>query len=379
MVLAGEQVGGGEDRGLVAGQTHRGERPRRHRGLAGAHVALEQAEHRRGAGEVSPDRVDGRRLVGGELHFGPDLRAKRPDDRLPDPRLVGVGDHYRAAALVRAAAPSLDHAELEREQLVEREPLQGRVPPLERRGVVRLLDRLGQGHELTIRNERGWQVVEVRRNGPIERIAHRPPERDRGEPRGQPVHRHDPPDVEQLVLVALGLEVRVVEGPRPAEVLELARDDHPVARMQPALDVPPPEPRRLDRAGLILEDGDGPLDATPERRLDPNVRHGDPSRDDGPVLHAEQVAELAHLAQVVVPPGQVEQQVADGGEAHPPPHAPEHGCARYAGLRQRRIQERGAGNPRRGRRRSLSRRRAGGAVRAARLALPHPAYSAEIR
>ena len=71
---------------------------------------------------------------------------------------------------------------------------------------------------------------------------------------------------------------------------------------QAALDEPPPEPGRLDRAGLVLETGDRPLDPAPERRLDADVGDADAGADDGSLLDEPQVAELAHLAQVVVAP-----------------------------------------------------------------------------
>ena len=90
-----------------------------------------------------------------------------------------------------------------------------------------------------------------------------------------------------------------------------------LARMQPPLDVPAAEPGRVDRAGLVLEDRDRALDASAERRLDPHVHDRDPRGDDRAVLDPHEIAELAHLAQVVVPARQVEQEVADRLEAHP--------------------------------------------------------------
>ena len=69
--------------------------------------------------------------------------------------------------------------------------------------------------------------------------------------------------------------------------------------------------------GLVLELGDRPLDPAPERRLDPDVGDADPGADDGPLLDEPQVAELAHLAEVVVATRQVEEELADGQEAEP--------------------------------------------------------------
>src|SRR5204863_8832534 len=106
--------------------------------------------------------------------------------------------------------------------------------------------------------------------------AHRDAETGRGETRGQPIDRHDPPDVEHFALGPDRLEVRVVERQLPAEVLELAGHDDVRARKQPALDVATAEPCRLDRAGLVLELGDGPLDPAPERRLNTDIGDPDP-------------------------------------------------------------------------------------------------------
>ena len=56
------------------------------------------------------------------------------------------------------------------------------------------------------------------------------------------------------------------------------------------------------------------------RRNDGSTRTSttlDPGADDGPLLDEPELAELAHLAQVVVAPRQVEEQLADGQEAEP--------------------------------------------------------------
>ena len=66
-VLAGEEVGRGEERALEPGPGGQRERVRRDRGLARPDVALEQPEHRRRAGEVVADGVDGDGLVDGQL------------------------------------------------------------------------------------------------------------------------------------------------------------------------------------------------------------------------------------------------------------------------------------------------------------------------
>ena len=133
-----------------------------------------------------------------------------------------------------------------------------------------------------------------------------------GQPGRQPVDRHDPARVEDLgALLGDRLELRVVERQLPAEALDLARDDDLAADLEPAIDVAAAEPGRVDRAGLVLEPGDRPLDPPPERRFDADLRDPDARRHDRPGLGPDEVAQPLHLAQVVVAAGQVEQQVAD--------------------------------------------------------------------
>ena len=119
------------------------------------------------------------------------------------------------------------------------------------------------------------------------------------------------------------LELRVVEGQPAAEVLDLARDDDLGADGQASLDEAAAEPGRVDAAGLVLEPRDRPLDAAPEARLDPDVADRGLDRDDRAVLFHEQVAQLSHLAQVVIPPRQVEKQVPDVVEAELDPGPPQ--------------------------------------------------------
>ena len=168
---------------------------------------------------------------------------------------------------------------------------------------MRLLERVADPDQLLLRLEVRREILGILAADAIERLANDDPQPVGGQPGGEPINRHDPADVQQLVVSALLLEVRVVERSRPAEMLQLARDDHAVAWMEPPLDVPPAEPRRVDRPGFVLEHGDGPLDAPTERRLDPDVEHAHPGGDDLAILYPGKVAELAHLAQVVVPPG----------------------------------------------------------------------------
>ena len=70
--------------------------------------------------------------------------------------------------------------------------------------------------------------------------------------------------------------------------------------------------------GLVLEPGDRALDPPPERRLDPDVaRRATRAETTVPSSVQTRSPSSLHLAQVVVAPRQVEQQVADVVEAEP--------------------------------------------------------------
>ena len=227
-----------------------GQRVGRDRGLARPDVALEQPEHRRRAGEVVADRVDRGVLVGGQLdRRGRPCAGERLDERRRGSRRRSRRRRRSVGAASRAALPAPpDHAELEREQLVEGEPPQGGVARLERRRVVGLLERLARSATSRPRAaDRGRQVLRVGVPGPVERLADR---RSAAGPRsarpsaGRPARsgrrgaaRRRPPTTWNSGLSRVS---------SPAEVLELARHDDLVAGVQPPLDEAPPEPGRLD-------------------------------------------------------------------------------------------------------------------------------------
>ena len=338
-VLAGEQVRRGEQRALPPGLRGSGQRPGSDRRLARPDVPLEQAEHRRVAGEVSPQGVDRGGLVRGQLQGPADLRGERLDDRGPDRGigLVGHLDPWRRVP--RPLAAPTDHPDLEGEQLVEGEPPQGGIPRLERRRVVGLLEGDVDRREPLGLADRGRQVLRVLVAGAVERLADGRSQPCRGQTRRQRVDGHDPPGVEHLGVALGDLELGVVEGELAAEPLDLAGHDDRVARLEPALDVAPPEPGCLGGAGLVGQRGHGPLDPPAERGLDVDV--GDPHARgrDGSLLDPGQVAESLHLAQVVVPAWQVEQQVAHRVPAQPDAGPPERCLRGQPGLAQRRLQQ----------------------------------------
>ena len=338
-MLAGKQVRRSEQRALAPRLRRSGERPGGDRGLARPDVPLEQAEHRCVAGQVSPQRVDRGSLVRRQVQGPADLRGECLDDRGPDRRigLVGHLDPWRRVPRPLAAPP--DHPDLQREELIEGESPEGGIPCLERRRVVGLLEGDADRSESFGLNDRGRQVLRVLVACAIERLADRRSQSGGCQTRRQRVDGHDPPGVEHLGVALGDLELGVVEGELAAEPLDLAGHDDRVARLQPALDVASPEPCGLGCAGLIGQRGDGPLDPSPERGFDVDVGDAHARRRDGSLLDPRQVSESLHLAQVVVPAGQVEEEVPDVVPAEPGPSPPERCLRGQPGLAQRRLQQ----------------------------------------
>ena len=112
-VLLGERLGRGHERALAPGLDRPQQRIYRDCRLSGADVTLQQPLHRRGAGQVGVDLHDGVLLRTGEREWQrgsvPIDEISRRQQRLGHERLT-----FRSTAAQR---------ELEREQLVEREPL----------------------------------------------------------------------------------------------------------------------------------------------------------------------------------------------------------------------------------------------------------------
>ncbi len=302
----------------------------------------------------------------------PILRPDRVDERRPDALVEsGIQGHDRGG-VADPLAPPLDHAELEGEQLVEGEALERRIASLEGLRVVGLLDGARDRHEPLLRHDRRGQVLRVGVPGLVERLADRRPQARRRQTGGQRVDRHDPARVEHLVPSGQHLELWVVERQLATEVLDLPRDDDLAADRQAALDEAPPEPGRVDAAGIVLEPRDRALDPAAEPGLDAHVADRRLDRYDRAVLLHVQVADDPHLAQVVVAPRQVEEQVADRVEVEPDAGPTQLVGRRKPGPRQRRVEQldRVGRRGRKGRGRGLPRRRG---------PCHRPPYSAEIR
>ena len=317
VVLAREQVRRGEQRGLPPVEGRRREGPRRHGRLARADVALDEPEHRHRAGEVVPDLVDRRRLVAGQRRGLTELPGERGLERGPDPAVGRGVDRDGQRLRPPARTPPSDHPQLQREQLVEREAPQRGVAGLERGRVVGVLERLADRRHVLRDPDRVRQVLRVVMAGTVERDAHRRPQAVGRQAAGQPVDGDDAADVEEVRGVGR-LELGTLEHQVAVAVLDLARDQELVARADAAFDVAAPEPGGDGEAGAVREPGRRDLHAPPPRLLDRDVDDANLRRGHRTVIEVAGVGERPQLAQVVVPTGQVEQEVADRVDSHAP-------------------------------------------------------------
>ena len=227
VVLAGEQVGRGEERALQPGPRRGGERLRRDGRLA-ADPTSPWSRRSIGVGRARSSRIASiaaswsarQRRRRGRACAGASRRAAAAEVRVrgvvdrdrPRPRRGRAGAAGRPSR-AGARAARRTRAAGARRRGPRTSP--GSGPPRARR-------RSPTSSSLVAdRGRAGTPRSRSRPRSSASRIAIR--RRAAVRPGGQPVDRHDPPDVEQLVVAAHGLEVRVVEGQLPAEVLELAR------------------------------------------------------------------------------------------------------------------------------------------------------------
>jgi len=287
---------------------------------------------------VGGDRGEGGPLVVGEAGRPPRRRAQAPLDPGADRRVVGVTDGDRPTQRQGSLPATADHADLEGQQLIEGEALESSVASLERGRVVRFFKGTSDRDEALLSADVRGQVFGVAMSGAIESLAHRRPEAGGRQSRGQRIDGHDAPGMEDRGTV-VALEFGVVERQAPAELPQLPADDHRVAGPQPPFDVPAPEPGGIGRAGVVLKDGDGPLDTAAERGLDPQVGDANPRRYNRAVGCPDEVAQAAHLTKVVVSTRQVEQQVPNRLEPKAPAGTTKHGRRGQPGAAQIGIEE----------------------------------------
>ena len=145
-MLAGEDFGRRHEGGLPAGFDHGRRRQQRHHGLAGADIALQQAQHALRLGEVGDDVVD--RLL---LRMG-----ERIGQRLEDARAQAAFAGAAAAGLPAHMGAHQRERELAGEQFVIGKPRPGRHFPAATscgsRRPVQMAQRVGKGWEVLARD-----------------------------------------------------------------------------------------------------------------------------------------------------------------------------------------------------------------------------------
>ena len=145
---------GCEQRRLPSGERRGRERPGRDGGLARPDVALHAAGASARAARGRPGSHRSRALVRVSRTARPACARARPRAR-PGSRRSIAGSTVDRRRLAAAARPApADHAQLERQQLVEGEAAEGRVPGLEGPRVVGRLERLGDGRDLLVGRDR---------------------------------------------------------------------------------------------------------------------------------------------------------------------------------------------------------------------------------
>jgi hypothetical protein len=277
VVLLGEDLGRGHERGLPATR-HRGQdRVDGHRRLPGPDVALEEAVHRARGPHVGRDLLDAALLRSGE----------REGIQAPDPRVDPGVDPERDPGLPPPPplAPQGQH-ELQEEELVVLEPALrgGEVLPGLRE--VDELESPAERQEAARPAEVVGERVLDRGESRVERAPHDAPEPARGQPLRERVDRDDPVQVEQLrVVVPLLDRLALRDGHLEAPLRgHLAVQEDPVPHREllapPRLGSrrppralrcrrPPRRGRRRDRAGSA-----GPRRAGPCRARSPSLRSG---------------------------------------------------------------------------------------------------------
>ena len=217
----------------------------------------------------------------------------------------------------------------------------GRIVPL------RFLGRRRRGRDCR-RGHLHRQVLRIARPHRVESLANRPPQHRRSKARRQSIYGNDSSGMQQRRTV-VDLEFRVVEGGREAAAPDLAADYDPCALSEPAGDEPASKPGCLHFACFVAEIRRCLLDPPPEGLFDAYAADLEAGARGLAVGQPGKVAGRAQFAQVVVPPGQVEQQVADRANTEPWSHSSQDGCAGHATRSDRRVGTHGTHRPSGGR------------------------------
>ena len=271
-------------------------------GFAGADVALQQPAHRVRAGHVAGDLVPRALLRTGKL------KAQAGQKRLHQPVIAGA--FQRLDLGLKCLSPLAD-LPLKPDKLLQRQPLASQLGLPEVAGKMHRLERLRQRQPMTVVAGQqfgvsvGYVVGELLNDAP-----HRAAQPALLDAVGQPVHRHDALEVDELLALLGYLRLGVIHRTRFLR-LEFAVDVDEVAGFVVALHVRHVPPAAMQPRRAVVDDEleqalakTHPLDA---RRDD---RPGD-----GGIVALGQGLDLVRLVAVLVAPWPVPQQVGDGADA----------------------------------------------------------------
>ena len=301
-VLLGQHLGGGEQRGLTAAVDHLQHRAQGDDGLAGAHLALEQAVHRRAAAELARQLASDVLLTPGQGEGQGGVERLEQPATSDLPRRAGQRPGHRAA---------LGQHDLQHEGLVPLEPLPGPRHLAHGGGAVDHLQRLLDVDQAVA----GAQLVGQRVGAEVDHVQGQPDAALHGHARhlgrGR-VDRHERAGEllgHDAVVVVDQLEVRVAQLHAVVEALRLAREVRPATGLEGLVDPRLVEDRQGHAGALGVADHHIGL---PQPLADQAVPDGLHLGEDRGVLPDHEVQERRQRPPLDVAPGVVAQQVADG-------------------------------------------------------------------
>jgi hypothetical protein len=226
-VLLGERLRRRHQRALSPGLDRTQERVQRDDRLARADVALQEALHRHGLREIAVELGDRGFLVGRQLERKRGAVARHQRTGLPERRRH------------RALVPRAHDRELQRHELVEREPLARALGLTEIGGKVHRGDRVTPERQVELGRQRIEHVARVGTQSGAHELA----DARRGQRLARRVYRREVRRRARLPeVVRLDVE---------AAAAELAAQPHVRARLQPLGEPRLVEPRGRDRAGRV--------------------------------------------------------------------------------------------------------------------------------
>jgi hypothetical protein len=146
------------------------------RSLAGAHITLKEAQHRRARCKVGKDFVDRTSLVSGPRCLALCFRATdTAQDCRFDAGLLTSSRLDAEGAVTSAATTAMHERNLHCEQLIKGEAAECRIAKVKLLWPVQRLNRLGERHETVARLHRLWQRINKIGAELVEKRPHRTP------------------------------------------------------------------------------------------------------------------------------------------------------------------------------------------------------------